>query len=268
MLHAALLCTVCALPVQSSIDDAAADGVGRFDGAVEEVYKRVGGHELKLWCFSPEGASTERSLPAAVFFFGGGWKQGDPAQFEPHARYLATRGMIAVLADYRVEKRHGTTPFESVEDAKSAVRYLRSHADRLGLDPQRIAAGGGSAGGHLAAAAATLPGLDAADEDPSISSRPDALLLFNPVFDNGPGGFGHERVRERWQEISPSTTFAPECRPRSSSSATQMNSFRSRPRRRTPRECRQSGVAAIYTSTPVRSTDSSIRVGATMCITG
>lgn len=172
-------------------------------GAREEIYKTASGTQLKLWIFSPRGHKPSDSRPAAVFFFGGGWNGGTPGQFEPHARYLASRGMVAVVADYRVKSRQGTTPFECVADGKSAVRWLRSNAKRLGIDPQRLAAGGGSAGGHVAAATGNVPGLDEKSEDASISSKPDALLLFNPVFDNGPKGFGYRRVGERFKEISP-----------------------------------------------------------------
>ncbi len=77
--------------------------------------------------------------------------------------------------------RHKTAPEQCVEDCKSAVRWLRQHAQNLGIDPNRIAAGGGSAGGHTAAATALVPGLDAPGEDTSISSRPNLLVLFNPV---------------------------------------------------------------------------------------
>jgi acetyl esterase/lipase len=111
--------------------------------------------------------------------------------------------MVGIVADYRVKSRQGTTPFECVKDGKSAIRWVRAHARDLGIDPDRIAAGGGSAGGHVAAATATVPGLEEEGEDSSISCRPNALLLFNPVYDNGPGGFGHERVKERYKEISP-----------------------------------------------------------------
>jgi acetyl esterase/lipase len=90
-----------------------------------------------------------------------------------------------------------------VEDGKSAIRWVRAHAAELGLDPTRIAAGGASAGGHVAAAAGTVDSFDATSEDLSVSSRPDALVLLNPVFDNGPGGFGHSKVKAYWQDISP-----------------------------------------------------------------
>ena len=106
-------------------------------------------------------------------------------------------------AEYRVKSRNQTTPKECVEDGKSAIRWVRAHAAELGIDPNRIAAGGASAGGHVAAAAGTVESFDATSEDLSVSSRPDALVLFNPVFDNGPGGFGHSWVKAYWQDISP-----------------------------------------------------------------
>jgi acetyl esterase len=141
--------------------------------------------------------------PGIVFFFGGGWIGGTPTQFFPHCQYLASRGMVAMSAEYRVQSRHGTTPFECVADGKSAVRWIRQHSRELGVDPARLAAGGGSAGGHVAAAAGTLRGLDEPEEDHAISSIPDALVLFNPVFDNSPEGFGQDQIGERWRELSP-----------------------------------------------------------------
>lgn len=111
--------------------------------------------------------------------------------------------MVAISAEYRVKSRHQVTPFGCVEDGKSALRWVRAHAKKLGVDPKRIAAGGGSAGGHVAAAVATVPGLDAEGDDLSVSCLPDALVLFNPVYDNGPGGFGHAKLKDRYREISP-----------------------------------------------------------------
>lgn len=167
------------------------------------TYKRIGDVELKLHVFNPPGLKASDKRPAIVFFFGGGWVGGSPSQFFPHCEYLSSREMVAVSAEYRVKKKHGTTPKECVEDGKSAVRWLRQHAAQLGIDPNRLAAGGGSAGGHVAAAAGTLKGFDRQDEDKSISSKPNALVLFNPVFDNGPEGWGHAKVKEYWQSISP-----------------------------------------------------------------
>lgn len=167
------------------------------------TYKQIGDVELKLHVFNPPGHSVSDPRPAIVFFFGGGWKHGTPGQFYPQCEYLASRGMVAISAEYRVRTRHGTSPRECVQDGKSAVRWIRAHADDLGINPNQLAAGGGSAGGHVAAATATLLGFDEAGEDDGISCIPQALVLFNPVFDNGPGGYGHERVNEYWREFSP-----------------------------------------------------------------
>ena len=174
-----------------------------FAGAATETYKEASGSRLRLYLFRPEGHQAGDKRPAIVFFFGGGWNGGSPKQFEPHARYLARRGMVAIVADYRVKSRQKTSPFECVKDGKSAVRWLRKNAVRLGIDPSRIAAGGGSAGGHVAAATGTVPGLEEDGEDTSVSYLPNALVLFNPVFDNGPMGYGHSRVKDRFREISP-----------------------------------------------------------------
>lgn len=175
----------------------------KLDGAVAFTYKTVGDVKMKLWVFMPEGHDASDKRPAIVFFFGGGWNGGSPEQFERHARYLASRGMVAAVADYRVKSRHKTDPRACVRDGCSAVRYLRTHAAKFGIDPNRIASGGGSAGGHVAAATGTVTAFQEEGEDTKISCVPNAMALFNPVFDNGPKGYGNSRVKDYWQDISP-----------------------------------------------------------------
>ena len=167
------------------------------------IYKRVGDVELALHAFTPRDHQASDKRPAIVFFFGGGWNKGTPSQFFPHCEYLASRGMVALSAEYRVKTRNNTTPVECVQDGKSAIRWIRKHAGELGIDPERLAAGGGSAGAQVAAAAATTRGFEEEGEDLNVSCRPDALVLFNPVIDNGPGGFGHDRVKAYWEQFSP-----------------------------------------------------------------
>ncbi len=147
----------------------------------EFVYKSTQQAELKLLVDVPDGWRQTDRRPAIVFFFGGGWTKGTPSQFENQAKYLALRGMVAVRADYRVKSQHGVTPVACVEDAKSAMRWVRQHAGELGIDPNKIVAAGGSAGGHLAACTGTVTGFDAAGEETAISTRPVAMVLFNPV---------------------------------------------------------------------------------------
>ena len=172
-------------------------------GTTAVVYKTIGETTLLLYIFNPKDHLPSDKRPAAVFFFGGGWNGGTPTQFEHHCRYLASRGMVAIVADYRVKSRQGTTPKECVMDGKSAIRWVRSNALMLGVDPNRIAAGGGSAGGHVAAAAGTVLGMEQGGENLKISSKPNALMLFNPVYDNSPSGYGHSRVKDVYPQISP-----------------------------------------------------------------
>jgi len=152
-------------------------------GAVTYVYKSIGGTELRLHLFNPPNHASWMRRPAILFFFGGGWRSGNVEQFVPQSKYFAERGMVAIVADYRVFRRHKTSPFEAMADAKSAIRWVRSRAGELGIDPDRIAVGGGSAGGHLALSAAVFDGFDEPSENHDISSKPDALILFNPGVD-------------------------------------------------------------------------------------
>jgi len=159
--------------------------------------------ELLLHIFEPRGHKASDKSPAMVFFFGGGWNDGVPRSFFPHCAYFAGRGLVAMAPEYRVRNRQRTTPFESVADGKSAIRWIRANAAALGVDPARIAAGGSSAGGHVAACTALIPGLEQPGEDAAVSSAPNALVLFNPVIDTSAAGYGHARLGARWQEISP-----------------------------------------------------------------
>ena len=174
-------------------------------GATVRVFKKTPQVDLRLHIFSPEGHGPADKRPAIVFFFGGGWVNGGPGQFFRHSLYLASRGMVAACAEYRVKNKHGTTPLECVADGKSAVRWLRAHAGELGIDPNRLAAGGGSAGGHVAAATASLAGFDEPGEDLAVSSVPNALALFNPVVDTGKTGWkgGVRQLGDRAEELSP-----------------------------------------------------------------
>lgn len=167
------------------------------------LYKQVDSTSLYLHIDYPPGFEVSKSYPAIVFFFGGGWNGGNPGHFAHHALYFAERGMVCFRADYRVHSRHGTTPFESLKDAKSAMRFVRAHADELGVDPGKIIASGGSAGGHLAAATAVVEAYNEDGEELTVSCVPNAMLLFNPVIDNGPGGYGYDRVGEAYSLFSP-----------------------------------------------------------------
>ncbi len=166
------------------------------------VYKNIDGTELEMVMYKPQVPASLK-LPAIIFFFGGGWVKGEPSQFQYQAEYLATRGMVAFCPDYRTQSRHSTTPFESVQDAKSAIRYLKIHGDELGIDINKIVASGGSAGGHLAACTAVIDNVNESTDDLTVSSVPMLLVLFNPVVDTGKKGYGQEKLAGREFELSP-----------------------------------------------------------------
>ena len=164
------------------------------------VYRQAP-RDMKIDVYRPDHA--DGPLPAIVFFFGGGWVNGSMDQFRPFCEHLAKRGMIGIVADYRVKSRDETEPYDCVMDGKSAMRYVRAHAAELGIDPDRIAAGGGSAGGHVAAATACVTRWNNDDDDLSVSCVPNALALFNPVLNNGPDNWGYDRVKDYYEDISP-----------------------------------------------------------------
>lgn len=167
------------------------------------LYKTIDTTQLYLTVYPSAIKEPNIKSPAIVFFFGGGWNSGTVKQFEPQALYFSQRGMVCILVDYRVREKQKTTPFESLKDAKTAIRYIRAHANELRIDPTKIVAAGGSAGGHLAAATAIINDYNESTDNTAISCIPDALVLFNPVFDNGPGGYGYERIGEVYKNFSP-----------------------------------------------------------------
>ena len=171
-----------------------------IDGADRLTYKSIDDIDLHLWVITPETAAPMR--PAVVFFFGGGWRQGSPSQFVAQAEQLAARGVVAILADYRVSARHGTKIVDAISDARSAVRWVRENAARWQIDPDRIAASGGSAGGHLAATTATIDQFDASSDNLDVGATPNALVLFNPAvtlapYPGGPTGGADQQARLR-----------------------------------------------------------------------
>jgi acetyl esterase len=167
------------------------------------LYKQIDTISLNLEVIFQEKNESGTLHPAIIFFYGGGWNSGTVKQFEPHALYYSGKGIVCFLADYRVNGLHKTTPFESLKDAKSAIRFIRKNAVEFKIDTSRIIACGGSAGGHLAAAAALISGFNDLSDDLNISCIPNALILFNPVIDNGPGGYGYERIGEKYKDFSP-----------------------------------------------------------------
>lgn len=165
-------------------------------------YKKIDGVQLDIAVYTPNQKMKQSPSTAAVFFFGGGWNKGSIGQFIPQAKYLNRYGVVCFLVDYRVKSRHQTTPIECVKDAKSAIRYIRAHHKKFNIDPNKIVAGGGSAGGHLAACTALIKDFNE-ENDLKTSAIPNALLLFNPVMDLGPESYLAKRRGRSFFPLSP-----------------------------------------------------------------
>lgn len=169
------------------------------------IYKKVDDRKLELHLFHPQGfqATTDRR-PVFLIIHGGGWTGGEPRKFYPVAQHFANMGMLGISLQYRLRNPDkGTTVFDCVKDGRSAVRYLRAKAETLGVDAHKIVVCGGSAGGHVAVATALFDQVNESSDDTSVSCRPDALVLLNPVIDTSETGYGQAKIGPRWKELSP-----------------------------------------------------------------
>ncbi|MEM9722570.1 MAG: alpha/beta hydrolase [Bacteroidota bacterium] len=158
------------------------------------IYKTVDTVALSLDVYIPKGQVSKSQNPAIVFFFGGGWVGGNRAHFQPQAEFFSKRGLVCITVSYRIRSLHGTSPIEAIQDARDAMRWVRAHAYELQVDPNKLIASGGSAGGHLALATALIPYFDSATSPPTTSPIPNALILFNPVVNTTSRGYGVEKV--------------------------------------------------------------------------
>lgn len=184
------------------------DPVGKLAAKLEPqrkaVYRKVDGRELYLHVFEPDGWKPTDRRGCFVIFHGGGWTGGEPRRMYPFAEHFARQGMVGISVQYRLlNAKRGTTVFDCVKDARSAVRFVRSHADSLGIDPGKICVSGGSAGGHVAVGTALFDGVDAEGEPAEVSCVPNALVLLFPVIDTSEDGYGRAKIGERWRELSP-----------------------------------------------------------------
>ncbi|MEM7331542.1 MAG: alpha/beta hydrolase [Chloroflexota bacterium] len=143
------------------------------------IYKVTPNSNLKIHLFLPEGQT--KSTPVILFFHGGAFMKGHPAQFFAQCAYLSERGMVAGSVEYRLLKNGAKDIGDCLADSKSAIRWLRANHEVLNINPDQIVAGGGSAGGNLAANCAMIAGFDDPLDDLSITAVPNALVLLNPV---------------------------------------------------------------------------------------
>jgi acetyl esterase/lipase len=145
------------------------------------VYGRPGGRDLLMDAFLPEGNGP---FPTAIIIHGGGWEAGDKVTYVSPVFEPLARARIAWFSiDYRL------TPYvrvaDQLDDVRSAIRYVRQHAERFHIDPNRLALIGESASGHLVAQVAS---------EPCPDCKVQAVVSFYGVYD-----FTHWSNGEAWQ---------------------------------------------------------------------
>ena len=154
-------------------------------GSVERdlTYGNAAGVDLKLDIYYPKTA--DGPVPAVVYVHGGGWTAGEKSTGagEVEIPELVSRGYLVASINYRLAPEHKFPA--QIEDVKCAIRFLRANASRYGIDPERIGAWGGSAGGHLVALLGTTDasaGWDGSGGYAGESSRVKAVVdLFGPT---------------------------------------------------------------------------------------
>ena len=149
---------------------------------LDVVYAAYGPRKMLIDIFQPD--RTAGSLrPAVVVVHGGGWQKGDKSKFRALAVELARRGYVTAAIEYRLATE-AMFP-AAIEDCLAAVRFLRSRAAEYGINPEQIAAVGGSAGGHLVglmAAGATNPAFAEFQQKPAVSPEIQlAVVMAGPL---------------------------------------------------------------------------------------
>lgn len=168
------------------------------------VYKEIGGRALEMHVFEPQGLKAGDQRACFLAIHGGGWVGGAPQRMYPFAAHYAKLGLVGISLQYRLRNdQTGVSVFDCVKDARSAMRYLFTHATDLGIDPRKVIVSGGSAGGHLAAATALFDRVNEESDDLTVKATPAALVLLYPVIDTSAEGYGQKKIGDRWRELSP-----------------------------------------------------------------
>lgn len=146
-----------------------------------EAYKVVGGVGLDVHIFRPANAPAQRA-PAILWFHGGSGDTGTWSHCPAFCQRFRELGIVVLQVEYRTYQRFDSTPLDALADARSAVRWVRTNAARLGLDPDRIAVAGFSTGATLAAQTLTVDGFDDPDDDRTVRAQPDAAVMVSGCY--------------------------------------------------------------------------------------
>ncbi|MEM7697097.1 MAG: alpha/beta hydrolase [Verrucomicrobiota bacterium] len=162
-------------------------------------YKSAGeGDDLNIHFFLPADLKEEENRTAFLFFNGGAWDRGNVTQFAPQALYFVERGAVCGLVEYRNQSTHpDCSPIDALQDAQSAIRYLRYFAERLHVDPAKVVVVGASAGANIAANA-LMKGHVPPDRDDyqSADPQPNAGIFFSPIIDVEKDSYGADAFAE------------------------------------------------------------------------
>jgi acetyl esterase len=152
----------------------------------EHIYKVIDGTKLTIHAFADTEALKGNPHSAIDFIHGGGWASGEPSVFFAACERYAAMGFTTFSVEYRLaENNKGDipspklTPIECVLDVRSAMRWVRAHAEDFGIDPQKIVVGGHSVGGQLTLATAMFDSINEATDNLSVSPVPNAMLLYS-----------------------------------------------------------------------------------------
>lgn len=162
--------------------DAAPPQSGPVSGTGPDLitpYKRIGDLELGAHLFYPEGHTIDDEVAVLVFMHGGALRRGSPAQGYELAELFTPKGIAVAAIQYRLLDSNAETLDQLIADAKSSVRWLRTNADALGIDPHRVVMSGHSAGAYLALTTSVIDKFDEPFENLQISSVPDAMILWS-----------------------------------------------------------------------------------------
>jgi len=172
-----------------------------------EIYKTVDNFKLEMHLFLPDKNVFKGIRPTIVQFHGGSWSSGNPFWYFSTAKEYAKNGWVVAVVDYRIKAKQGTYPFEAVKDAKSAIRWLREHAKKYTINPNKIIATGNSAGGHLALATTLVENWNEKTDNLKTSAKPNFLIVNSGAYDltgkNTKWIREHIDYKDRAKEISP-----------------------------------------------------------------
>jgi acetyl esterase/lipase len=164
------------------------------------IYKTVNDTiNLKLKIINPTTSKPQKTA-CAIFLSGGGWINFSWNQLNEIAYGLSDQGLTSIIVEYRTTKKHNSTPFESLQDVKDAIVFLRKNADSLKINQNQIIAIGSSAGAHLAFSSYIT---DEPGENKTLNSKPNYIIGISPVIRNDETGYAYERIGEKYKSFSP-----------------------------------------------------------------